>query len=99
MPIPVCTGEGANGTHCCYLRGVRCIHLVENVEGRRYACGLRIKYGSWEAMNASPEYKPIGEHWKANGHGFAYCETFDPAFCCRPEFRMGRANDKEAVVA
>ena len=91
---PACTGAGANDDHCCYVNGKRCPNLVENQGGRRYACGAFLKYGSWEAMNASPEYRPIGEHWEAHGHGFNYCETFDPSFCCRPEERHGRANDR-----
>jgi hypothetical protein len=92
MERPACTGEGADGDHCCYVAGERCPNLVENQGGRRYACGALLKYGSWEAMATSPEYKPIGDHWESNGHGFNYCETFDPAFCCRPEYRLGRAN-------
>ncbi len=91
--IAACTGRGTDGGHCCYLSGVPCKHLVENIVGRRYACGLLIKYGSWEKMNASPEYEPVGKHWEAGNRPFNHCETFDPAFCCRPEHRHGRAND------
>lgn len=89
-----CTGEGVNGDHCCYQAGKPCDYIVENQAGRRYACGLLLKYGSWEKMNESPEYKPIGEHWSRNGSlPFNYCELFDPAFCCRPEYRNGRHNE------
>ena len=97
MSKPTCTGLGADGDHCCYQRGVRCVHLVENVEGRRYACGLLIKYGSWQTMNTSPEYQTVGEFWESIGSPFNYCEVFDPSFCCRPEFRMGRSNDRDKV--
>ena len=90
-----CNGLGFDGDHCCYQAGVRCVHLVENVGGRRYACGLRIKYGSWARMVASSEYKTVGRFWEKTGNPFNYCETFDPAFCCRPEFRMGRDNDRD----
>lgn len=95
--IPTCTGEGADDDHCCYQNGVRCVHLVENVEGRRYACGVRIQFGSWKGVNESSEYRPVGEYWESIGQPFNYCETFDPSFCCRPEFRKGRANEKVSV--
>ncbi len=88
--VPECTGN--RDTHCCYLAGgVVCDHLQENtVPGRRWACGLLVKYGSWAAMNRSPEYKPIGDQWVRRSQPFNYCETFDPSFCCRPEYRDGR---------
>ena len=99
-----CTGEGGwadskgRVDHCCYWGGQPCPYLVENEAGRRYACGLLIKYGSWEKMNESPEYRPVGEWWTRNGNlPWNYCETFDPAFCCRPEYRDGRRNEKEQV--
>ncbi len=100
MPLavkPTCTGLGANGDHCCYVAGVRCEYLVENEGGRRYACGLLLKYGTWEAMNSSPEYKPVGDYWVSKHNPFNYCETFDPAFCCRPELRAGRTNDRDGL--
>lgn len=100
-----CTGAGApnparglDNDHCCYLRGRRCSHLRENVAGRRYACGLLIDYGTWEAMNASPEYEAVGRFWQSIGLPFNYCEQFDPAFCCRPELRAGRGSDKPELV-
>lgn len=89
----VCNGNGANGRHCCNQGGVQCEFLVENVEGRRYACGLIIKYENWEAMNASFEYKSVGDFWVSKGLPFNYCEAFDPAFCCRPEYRKDRRNE------
>ena len=100
-----CTGSGAyveskgKIDHCCYQRGVRCVHLRENVAGRRYACGLLIDFGSWEAMNLSEEYEPVGEYWESIKQPFNYCETFDPSFCCRPELRQGRANERSVVSA
>ena len=103
MPIPTCTGLGAfveskgEIDHCCYWDGSRCEYLVENVDGRRYACGLLIKYGSWQIMNTSPEYQAVGEFWASHALPFNYCETFDPSFCCRPELRAGRANEKSVV--
>lgn len=87
--------HGNADDHCCYLDGQVCDYLEEGtVPGRRWACGLLVKYGTWEAMADSVEYGKVGAHWEAIGHGFNYCETFDPAFCCRPENRFGRANDK-----
>ncbi len=99
MAIPTCTGEGADNDHCCYWNGKPCPYLVENVAGRRYACGVMLKYGSWEAMNVSPEYEDVGEFWVSASLPFNYCETFDPAFCCRPELRQGRHNENEVVSA
>lgn len=99
-----CTGLGAfvaskgRVDHCCYWDGVRCPHLVDNQGGRRYACGLLLQYGSWAAMTASPEYLPVGTWWADHRLPFNYCETFDPAFCCRPELRLGRANEHSPVV-
>ncbi len=97
MALPTCTGEGADGDHCCYVNGKRCPNLVENQGGRRYACGVMLKYGSWEAMAVAPEYKPIGDYWESAGLPFNYCETFDPSFCCRPEHRLGRANENSSL--
>lgn len=90
-----CNGEGAGGDHCCYVGGSVCPHLREHAEGRRYACALMIEHkGDWAKVAADPRYQPIGEHWSRNGTlPFNYCETFDPAFCCRPEFRCGRSGE------
>lgn len=80
-----CTGEGVSGTHCCWVRNEPCPHLVENVEGRRYACGLRLELGSWPSVVRDPRYRPIGEFWESVGQPFHYCMTFDPALCCQRE--------------
>lgn len=96
---PSCTGEGWDGDHCCYVRGERCVHLVENQAGRRYACGLFLKYGSWEAVNASPEYKLVGDKWVAISQPFNYCETFNPVWCCRSDLNPGFANPTQAHEA
>lgn len=96
----VCNGEGWNGDHCCYVRGEVCPYLVENRAGRRYACGLLIKYGSWDKVNASPEYQWVGERWTEEPTilPWNYCEVFSPAFCCRPELRDGRSNDAAELL-
>lgn len=53
-----CTGNGED--HCCWIDGMVCIYLEEyTVPDRHWACGLLRKYGSWEAMYHSPEYKMI----------------------------------------
>jgi len=80
----ICPGNGEK--HCCWVGGAVCPHLEENtVEGRRWACGLLMKYGSWAEMNNSPEYKPIGDHWLTIRSPFNYCETFVPneTQCCQ----------------
>jgi len=83
--MPECNGQGADGDHCCYLNNQRCAFLVENVAGRRYACGLRLQHGSWEAVVGDPRYRRVGEFWESVGQPFDYCMSFDPAFCCRRE--------------
>ena len=84
-----CHGNGPD--HCCYINQQPCPHLQQHtMPGRRWVCGLLVKYGSWQAMNQSPEYQPIGEHWLTRGLRFNECELFDPGFCCRPEGRNGR---------
>jgi hypothetical protein len=63
------TCEGNADDHCCYLgqRGV-CEHLEEGtVEGRRWACGLRREYGSWDAAHASPDYVEIRSYFRSVG--------------------------------
>lgn len=85
--------RGLEQDHCCYISGVTCTHLVVTTDdqGEFYRCGVVLKYGSWSAANKSPEYatdivthigKSIGHFWEDNGHGFNYCETFDPRQCC-----------------
>lgn len=55
--MPACDGNEAD--HCCYF-GEVCQFLEENtVPGRRWACGLRRVYGSWEAAEASQEFQEI----------------------------------------
>ena len=80
----VCDGRGSpDGDHCCYLAGQRCPFLVENVAGRRFACGLRLEYDSWEAVIRDRRYQAVGEHWEMIGQRFDYCMSFDPVFCCQ----------------
>ena len=106
MAIPTCTGRGAfveskgKVDHCCYIAGKVCefLTITTDDEGEFFRCGLRVELGSWDGVNADPRYKPIGEFWDGNGHGFNYCETFDPAFCCRPEYRQGRDNTFSPLV-
>ena len=78
--------HGNADEHCCVIAGKTCDYLEENtVPGRRWACGLLVKYGSWDRMNISDEYLPIGQHWQSINRPFNYCEAFDPRMCCREE--------------
>lgn len=83
--MALCTGQGVSGTHCCWLGNQPCVFLVENVDGRRYACGLRLELGSWPAVIRDPRYRPVGEFWKSVGQPFDYCMTFNPVLCCQRE--------------
>jgi hypothetical protein len=100
MDKPECTGLGSDGDHCCYLGGVECQHLVRNEGGRRYACGLMLKYGSWIKMEQSEEYQSVGEYWEAHPDPsitYTYCRDFNPIFCCRPELRDGIGNHNQPL--
>jgi hypothetical protein len=64
----VCHGGGTpEGDHCCYVAGERCAYLVENVDGRRWACGLMVELGSWDLVHADPRYAPIQAEWDKVG--------------------------------
>jgi hypothetical protein len=61
--LTVCHGLGER--HCCWF-GVPCPHVEEDtVEGRRWACGLLRRLGSWAAVHASTEWqqtvKPLAD--------------------------------------
>lgn len=49
--------NGNKEDHCCYLNGKVCQYLKENSNGRRWSCGLYEKYGSWNGVYESDEYK------------------------------------------
>lgn len=72
-----CTGNASD--HCCYF-GTVCEHLEENtVPGRRWACGLLRRYGSWEAVYASPEWPAVLEKAVACGLSDQYrCGSWPP---------------------
>lgn len=78
-----CTGGGVFGDHCCWVDYEPCRFLVENVAGRRYACGLMFELGSWQTVVADPRYRVVGEFWESVGQSFDYCQSFDPALCCQ----------------
>lgn len=80
-----CTGEGINNDHCCYVDGKTCAHLVTKQGGRKYACGLMLRHGSWELVNKDPDYEYVGFSWQRAGLPFNYCEIFDPSLCCRKD--------------
>lgn len=80
--MAVCTGRGdATGGHCCWVAGQVCEFLVENHEGRRYACGLMVELGDWNLVHADPRYAPIAEVMVDEG----LCGTWQPPAgqCCR----------------
>ena len=83
--MAICNGQGVSGTHCCWLGNQPCPYLVENVAGRRYACGLRLEYDSWEPVIRDSRYRRVGEFWESAGLPFHYCMSFDPALCCQKE--------------
>lgn len=79
-----CTGRGdASGDHCCWVGGRVCEFLVENQDGRRFACGLMVELGDWDEVIADPRYAPLNIHWK----GKRKCNTWQPKIgvCCREE--------------
>lgn len=82
-----CTGT-AEGDHCCYVNGERCRYLVENVDGRRYACGLRVELGSWDAVHADSGYQEhVQSVWDSLGLGYT-CGSWKPQpgeACCMAE--------------
>ena len=59
----------AKDEHCCWLNGVQCKYLEENtVPGRRWACGLKRRYNTWDAAINSEEYKQdIEPHFGPKG--------------------------------
>lgn len=77
--------HGQQSDHCCYVAGERCPHLVENVAGRRWACGLMVELGSWELVHADPRYAPIQAEW--DRVGIESCGAWGPGTnqCCYAE--------------
>jgi hypothetical protein len=51
-----CHGNGDD--HCCWISGEVCRYLEENTApGRRWACGLLRRAGSWPAVYQSVAYR------------------------------------------
>jgi hypothetical protein len=49
--------EGDRDDHCCHVDGEVCRFLEQDtVPGRRWACGLYRRLGSWPAVYADPGY-------------------------------------------
>ena len=79
--MSVCHGNRED--HCCYVNGEACRFLVENVNGRRWACGLYVKYGSWEGVHADPGYQEyVQSYW--DQVGIESCGAWGPGSdqCC-----------------
>ena len=69
------------------MAGQRCRYLVENVDGRRWACGLRAALGSWEAVHADPGYiEHVQSEWDVLGV-IESCGAWGPGSgqCCYAE--------------
>jgi hypothetical protein len=65
--------------HCCWIVGRVCPHLEEGtVPGRRWACGLRRRLGSWAAVHASPEYRRDVRPFWARFRPDLDCGTWPP---------------------
>lgn len=93
-----CTGDGdARGDHCCWLEGEPCPALEENVDGRRYACGLRRRLGSWEAVYDDPWYQEYVQP-VLNRHGIESCGAWGPGSgqCCYRETEVTIGNTDPA---
>jgi hypothetical protein len=60
---------------CCYVAGELCRFLEENtVPGRRWACGLRRRYGNWPDAHADPGYQEhVRPHWDAVDPDYPDC--------------------------
>lgn len=58
---------GNSEDHCCWVNSTPCRFLEENtVPDRRWACGLRRRLGSWEAVHNDPGYlEHIKPNWEA----------------------------------
>jgi len=86
-PLPVSPCHGGGASHCCWVDGEVCRFLVENVvEGRRWACGLLLKLGSWDAVHADPGYREhVQPVWDAVG--IESCGAWGPGSgqCCYGE--------------
>ena len=82
MSRQYCTGRGdADGGHCCWVNGKVCEFLIENHEGRRFACALRVELGNWPKVHADVRYEPLRIHWE----GSPLCGDWQPeaGVCCR----------------
>jgi hypothetical protein len=78
----LCSGRGdATGGHCCWVRGEVCEFLIENHEGRRFACGLRVELGDWQKVHDDPRYAPIAAVMIL-GDGLCGDWQPDPNQCC-----------------
>jgi hypothetical protein len=54
--VGVCSGNSKD--HCCYVDGKPCQFLEKDtVPGRKWACGLRRRFGNWGDVHQSDEYK------------------------------------------
>lgn len=61
---------GNREDHCCWVKGVPCAELRENdprAPERRWACGIYLDLGDWDAVIASDRYTAATNHWDGTG--------------------------------
>lgn len=84
-----CHGNGDD--HCCYVEGAPCVHLT-STDDRKWACGLLVELGSWEAVHADLRYletpRPV---WIQRG--VPDCGDWLGPGCC-----FGREREEEALA-
>jgi len=82
LPTSPCHGNRADP--CCYVEGVLCRFVEQGtVPGRRWACGLLRKLGSWEGVHADLGYQwHVQQVW--NEVGIESCGAWGPGTgqCC-----------------
>lgn len=63
--MALCTGQGANGDHCCYIDGKVCEFLFTD-RGGTPRCSL---FSEWGKLDENPEWRdsPVGR-WFAKDH-------------------------------
>lgn len=63
--MTVCTGRGADGSHCCWIAGKPCVFLLFNSD-RLPRCSV---FDEWGKLGDNPEWvrSPTGK-WYAKAH-------------------------------
>lgn len=92
--------HGNLSTHCCWIAGKVCEYLGENiVEGRRWACKLYLKHGSWAAVHASEEHRHLRTvHWKGTTMHGMLCGDWPQEFPVTNEMRCCYETRPEVIA-